>query len=105
MSKLIRVGINGFGRIGRCLTRIIKARDNLELVKINASGSLEQNLHLLKYDSIHGRFEGELTGVEWSHTRDIDDIEWPDVDVVLECTGVFNDEQSYIHLGLSLIHI
>ena len=96
---MIRVGINGFGRIGRCLTRIIKARDNLELVKINASGSLEQNLHLLKYDSIHGRFEGELTGVEWSHTRDIDDIEWPDVDVVLECTGVFNDEQSYIHLG------
>jgi glyceraldehyde 3-phosphate dehydrogenase len=89
---LVRVGINGFGRIGRCLARLIQERDDLELVKINASGTLEQNTHLLRFDSIHGRFAGELADkTTWSHTRNIDEIDWTGVDVVLECTGAFND--------------
>ena len=53
----MRVGINGFGRIGRCLARhIMQDRDDMELVQINASGHPDQNIHLLMYDSVHGRF-------------------------------------------------
>jgi len=90
---MIRVGINGFGRIGRCVARyIFDDRDDLEIVKINASGDLESNTHLLHYDSIHGRWKGQLSDkLKWTHTRDINMIDWSGVDVVLECTGAFND--------------
>ena len=91
--KQVRIGINGFGRIGRCVTRYIyNNRPDLKIVKINASGDLESNLHLLKYDSIHGRNPGDVDSeTEWTHTRNIDEIDWTGVDVVLECTGAFND--------------
>ena len=95
---MIKIGINGFGRIGRCLTRIISQRDDLVLVRINASGDLKQNLHLLKYDSIHGRYSRELNGIEWTHSRNIADLRWPDVDVLFDCTGVYNNEKAYKHL-------
>ncbi len=90
---MVRVGINGFGRIGRCVARhIINERNDLELVKINASGNKESNLHLLKFDSIHGRNPGHVSNdIEWTHERDIAQLKWNDVDVVLECTGSFND--------------
>ena len=90
---MVRVGINGFGRIGRCVARhIINERNDLELVKINASGDKESNLHLLKFDSIHGRNPGHVSNdIEWTHERDITQLKWNDVDVVLECTGAFND--------------
>ena len=90
---MVRVGINGFGRIGRCVARhIINERNDLELVKINASGDKESNLHLLKFDSIHGRNPGHVSNdIEWTHERDIAQLKWNDVDVVLECTGSFND--------------
>ena len=90
---MVTVGINGFGRIGRCVTRhIYNNRPDLKIVKINASGDLESNLHLLKYDSIHGRNPGNVDSeTEWTHTRNIDEIDWTGVDVVLECTGAFND--------------
>ncbi len=90
---MVTVGINGFGRIGRCVTRhIYNNRPDLKIVKINASGDLESNLHLLRYDSIHGRNPGDVDSkTEWTHTRNIDEINWTGVDVVLECTGAFND--------------
>jgi glyceraldehyde 3-phosphate dehydrogenase len=97
----VKVGINGFGRIGRCVARhILDERDDLTLVKINASGDVESNIHLLHYDSIHGRWSGQLSDkLKWSHTRDIEMIDWSGVDVVLECTGAFNDgEVSKVHI-------
>jgi len=87
----MKVGINGFGRIGRCVTRhIIDDRPDIEIVKINASGDVDTNLHLLKYDSVHGRWKGDVD-CGWSHSRDIDQLDWTGCDVVLECTGAFND--------------
>ena len=97
----MKVGINGFGRIGRCVTRhIIDERPEIEIVKINASGDQEINTHLLNYDSVHGRWKGEVSDiVEWSYTRDINNLDWQGVDVVLECTGAFNDgEKAYKHI-------
>lgn len=90
---MVRIGINGFGRIGRCVARhILDERNDLEIVKINASGDYDSNSHLLHYDSIHGRWKGTLNGkVEWSHNRDINELDWTGCDVVLECTGAFND--------------
>ena len=89
----MKVGINGFGRIGRCLARhIMSERSDMELVQINASGGQETNLHLLKYDSVHGRYQGPIhEPIMWSEERDIRLIKWYDVDVVFECTGAFND--------------
>ena len=87
----MKVGINGFGRIGRCVTRhIIDDRPDIEIVKVNATGDIDTNMHLLKYDSVHGRWKGDLD-CEWSHSRDIQKLDWQDCDVVLECTGAFND--------------
>ena len=97
----MKVGINGFGRIGRCVTRhIIDERPDIEIVKINATGDKEINTHLLNYDSVHGRWKGEISDiVEWSYTRDINNLDWRGVDVVLECTGAFNDgEKAYKHI-------
>ena len=55
----IKVAINGFGRIGRCVARIITKRDDLELVAINDTTELELTKYLLKYDSVHGEFRCE----------------------------------------------
>jgi len=97
----MRVGINGFGRIGRCLARhIMQDRDDMELVQINASGDPEQNIHLLKYDSVHGRFtpREDLTyKISWSHSRDNKFLTWNDVDIVFECTGAYNDGDVAVH--------
>lgn len=89
----MKVGINGFGRIGRCLARhIMSERSDMELVQINASGGQETNLHLLKYDSVHGRYQGPIhEPILWTEERDIRLIKWWNVDVVFECTGAFND--------------
>ena len=87
----MKVGINGFCRIGRCVTRhIIDDRSDVEIIKINASGDVDTNMHLLKYDSVHGRWKGEVNA-KWSHSRDINELDWTGCDVVLECTGAFND--------------
>jgi len=108
----IRLGINGFGRIGRCtLAHIAEAGLNeVEVVKINATGPIETNAHLLKYDSVHGRFGGtvrvEGNTMDLGHgpikvmsTYDPQELDWDGVDVVLECTGKFNDGlKSAVHL-------
>ncbi len=100
----ITVGINGFGRIGRCtLAHIAQAaRNDVQVVAINATGPIETNAHLLKYDSVHGRFPGtvrvadgmlDLGGapIRVMSTYDMDTLDWDGVDVVMECTGKFND--------------
>jgi len=108
----IKVGINGFGRIGRCTLAHIAAtgRDDIEVVKVNATGPLETAAHLIKYDSVHGRFPNEITlgegtmdlgrgPMQMYSTYDMDELDWSGVDVVLECTGKFNDgEKAKKHL-------
>src|SRR6201993_2203343 len=100
----IRVGINGFGRIGRNVLRAIaeSGRNDIEVVGINDLGPVETNAHLLRYDSVHGRFPGEVTtGDNWmdigrgnirvTAERDPAKLPWRElgVDVALECTGIF----------------
>ncbi|HBS49381.1 MAG TPA: type I glyceraldehyde-3-phosphate dehydrogenase [Rhodobacteraceae bacterium] len=108
----IKVGINGFGRIGRCTLAHIAAsgRDDIEVIKVNATGPLETAAHLIKYDSVHGRFPGEVTigdgtmnlgrgEMKMFSTYDMDALDWEGCDVVLECTGKFNDgEKAKTHL-------
>ncbi|WP_319823505.1 type I glyceraldehyde-3-phosphate dehydrogenase [Thalassovita sp.] len=108
----ITVGINGFGRIGRCtLSHIAEsAREDIKVVRINATGPLDTAAHLIRYDSVHGRFPGTVTigdgtmdmgrgAFEVQSTYDMDELDWSGVDVVLECTGNFNDgEKAKKHL-------
>ena len=90
---MISVGINGFGRIGRCVARhIMDRRSDMQVVQINASGGKETNMHLLKYDSVHGRYQGSIQEpILWTEERDIEQLKWHGVDVVLECTGAYNN--------------
>jgi glyceraldehyde 3-phosphate dehydrogenase len=110
----IRVAINGFGRIGRLVMRAAfeHAGRELEIVGINDLGPVETNAHLLRYDSVHGRFAGEVTtGENWMDAgrgkirvtaeRDPAKLPWKElgVDVALECTGIFTKrEQAAKHL-------
>lgn len=100
--KKIRVGINGFGRIGRVATRLLWEDPRFELVGINDLTKPEQNAHLLKYDSVHGTFKPEVRAegdglyigdkkISVFASRDPIEIPWKslDVDVVFECTGAF----------------
>jgi len=103
MSK-IRVAINGFGRIGRMTTRVLLARKNIEIIAINDLTDNNTLAHLFKYDSIHGRFKGEIKSTEKMllvngtsilslSEKDPAKLPWKDlnIDVVLECTGKFTD--------------
>ncbi|MEQ8433267.1 MAG: type I glyceraldehyde-3-phosphate dehydrogenase [Oceanicaulis sp.] len=104
----LRVAINGFGRIGRLALRAVleqKRWDEVEIVAINNSGSAEAIAHLFAYDSVHGRFSGDVkTGDDWIdpgfgkiikvNERDPAKLPWADmgIDLVMECTGAFNDK-------------
>ncbi|MDP7184114.1 MAG: type I glyceraldehyde-3-phosphate dehydrogenase [Paracoccaceae bacterium] len=108
----VTLGINGFGRIGRCtLAHIAEAaRNDVQVVKINATGPIETNAHLLKYDSVHGRFPGDIKvegntmdlgrgPMEMFSTYDPTELDWSGCDVVLECTGKFNDgHKANVHI-------
>ena len=109
----VKVGINGFGRIGRNILRAIveSGRTDIEVVAINDLGPVETNAHLLRYDSIHGRFPGEVKVVgedaidvgrgpiRVTAIRDPKELPWSDVDIALECTGVFTArEKAAMHL-------
>lgn len=99
----MKVAINGFGRIGRCLTRhILQDRPDMTLTHINASGTPDANIHLLKYDTVHGRYtpkDDAPYNITWTHERDAQKIAWDDVDVVFECTGAYNDgDTAYAHI-------
>lgn len=107
----MRIAINGFGRIGRCVLRAIlePGIKNLEVIAINTPGDEKTCAHLLQYDSIHGKFtfpveagqgsiiiEGKKIIV--SHERDLTKINWRQygeegIDVVLECSGIFNTKE------------
>jgi glyceraldehyde 3-phosphate dehydrogenase len=108
----VKVAINGFGRIGRNVLRAIieSGRDDIEVIALNDLGPVETNAHLMRYDSVHGRFPGTVTvngdkidvgrgPIRVTAERDPKALPWQDVDVALECTGIFTDrEKAKIHL-------
>jgi glyceraldehyde 3-phosphate dehydrogenase len=110
----VRVGINGFGRIGRLALRAAMedGRNDVEFVAVNDLGDVKTNAHLLKYDSIHGTFPGEIDSDDRSITvngHKVEVLAEPDpkklpwkslgVDIVYECTGRFADrDKAAVHL-------
>jgi glyceraldehyde 3-phosphate dehydrogenase len=110
----VRVAINGFGRIGRNVLRaLVEAkRDDIEVVGINDLGPVETNAHLLRFDTVHGRFPGEVTvkndtisvgngAIKVTAIKDPTQLPWKDlgVDIALECTGIFTSkEKASMHL-------
>jgi glyceraldehyde 3-phosphate dehydrogenase len=103
----VRVAINGFGRIGRNVLRALveQGRTDLEVVAINDLGPVETNAHLLRFDSVHGRFPGTVTTtdstidvgrgpIKVTAIRNPADLPWGDVDIVLECTGIFTSREA-----------
>jgi glyceraldehyde 3-phosphate dehydrogenase len=110
----IRVAINGFGRIGRLVLRAIveSGRTDIVVVGVNDLGPVETNAHLLRYDSVHGRFPGKVTvdgeqmivdGHKIKVTAIKNPAELPHkelaVDIALECTGIFTSkEKASAHL-------
>ena len=106
----IKVGINGMGRIGRMILRsIIENNNNIEIKHINNRSSSEACSNLLKYDSIHGKFNAEVdfdsnhlvinkNKISFSQETDLDNINWKkfDVDYVFECTGKFNSKDKLL---------
>lgn len=108
----VKVAINGFGRIGRNVLRAIieSGRTDIEVVAVNDLGPVETNAHLMRYDSVHGRFPGTVTvdgdtidvgqgPIKVTAIRDPKELPWSDVDVALECTGIFNArDKAAMHL-------
>ena len=108
----VKVAINGFGRIGRNILRAIieSGRTDVEVVAINDLGPVETNAHLIRYDSVHGRFPGTVTTtdntidvgrgpIRVTAIRDPKELPWSDVDIALECTGIFTSrEKAAAHL-------
>jgi len=101
-----KIAINGFGRIGRCVMRALfeSGRTDLEVVAINDLAPSDHMVHLLKYDSVHGMFNQDVSvdgdtlnvagnKVRLSAERDPAALPWSDVDIVLECTGHFNSRE------------
>jgi glyceraldehyde 3-phosphate dehydrogenase (phosphorylating) len=109
----IRLGINGFGRIGRLVSRAALAHPEVEIVGINDLSSSESMAHLLKYDSVHGQLDQDVSASENALTigdatvpvsseRDPSQLKWGELgaDIVAECTGVFrNREGAAKHLA------
>ncbi|WP_457748801.1 type I glyceraldehyde-3-phosphate dehydrogenase [Sulfurimonas sp.] len=109
----LKIAINGFGRIGRCVARIAHKRDDVEIVAINDTASIDMMLYLLKNDSVHGIFESEVVQLDDENIaidgqkirvfsdRDPKNLKFADcgADMVLECTGVFlTQESAQIHI-------
>ena len=108
----VKVAINGFGRIGRNILRSIveSGRTDIEVVAINDLGPVETNAHLLQFDSVHGRFPHEVKTtattidagrgpIDVTAIRNPAELPWKDVDIVMECTGIFTDkDKASIHL-------
>ena len=103
----VKVAINGFGRIGRNVLRAIieSGRTDIEVVAINDLGPVETNAHLLRFDSVHGRFPAQVTTTEdtidvgrgpmkVTAIRNPADLPWSDVDIVMECTGIFASKEA-----------
>ena len=117
----IKLGINGFGRIGRIAFRVAVARPNVEVVGINDLLDVDHLAYLLKYDSVHGRFDGDVevkngnlvvNGKEIRITaeRNPEDLKWGEVgaEIVLDCTGIFTSlegAQKHIAAGAKKVAI
>ena len=111
----VRIAINGFGRIGRNVVRAIyeSGRKDIDVVAINDLGPVETNAHLLRYDSVHGRFPHEVTvkgdtigigsdSFKVTASKDPAQLPWKDlgIDIVLECTGIFTaKDKASAHLA------
>ncbi|NDV00472.1 type I glyceraldehyde-3-phosphate dehydrogenase [Pseudoroseicyclus tamaricis] len=102
----VKVAINGFGRIGRNVLRAIieSGRTDIEVVAINDLGPVETNAHLLRYDSVHGRFPHKVTTTDdtidvgrgpmkVTSIRNPAELPWGDVDIIMECTGIFTSKE------------
>ena len=102
----VTVAINGFGRIGRNILRAIieSGRTDIEVIALNDLGPVETNAHLLRHDSVHGKFPARVTtGVDTidvgrgpirvTALKNPADLPWGDVDIVLECTGIFTSKE------------
>ena len=107
----LNIAINGFGRIGRNVLRALAEREakDINIVAINNVASLETSLHLFKYDTIHGIFNGDISSsddeinigfgpIKILSERNINNLDWnkQNVDIVFECTGKFNDRENAI---------
>ena len=117
----VKVAINGFGRIGRNILRAIieSERKDLEVVAINDLGSTEVNAHLLEFDSVHGKFSGDIKttknsiiveGIEIQVTsiKQPAALPWENIDIAMECTGIFTDREkaaSHLKNGCSRVLI
>ena len=117
----VKVAINGFGRIGRNILRAIieSERKDLEVVAINDLGSTEVNAHLLEFDSVHGKFSGDIKTTKNSiivgemeiHVTSIQQpaaLPWENIDIAMECTGIFTDREkaaSHLKNGCSRVLI
>ena len=120
MSK-VKIGINGFGRIGRIAFRIAANRPDVQVVGINDLLDVEHLAYLLKYDSVHGQFDGTIdikngnlvingNEIRISAERNPEDLKWDavDADVVLDCTGIFTNlegAQKHITAGAKKVAI
>ena len=102
----VKVAINGFGRIGRNVLRAIieSGRTDIEVIAINDLGPVETNAHLLRFDSVHGRFPHVVTTtadtidvgrgpMRVTALRNPAELPWGDVDIVMECTGIFTSKE------------
>ena len=112
---MIKIGINGFGRIGRLVLRSVleNYKDKLQVVAINGPGNIDAHIQLLKYDSTHGKlpfnvkktesgFVVENQNINFLSERDPNNIDWSgmNVDIVAECTGIFTSvEKASYHLN------
>ena len=109
----VKVAINGFGRIGRCVARIIASRNDVELVAINDTAKPEMLEYITKYDTVHGTFEGDLevkdgylkmgkVNAKLYSTRDAKELTFSKecgAEVILECTGAYlTQEKCQVHL-------
>jgi len=120
MSK-VKIGINGFGRIGRLVFRDSMRREDVEVVAINDLLDVDHLAYLLKYDSVHGNFDGEVEArdgkllvngknIRVTAERDPKNLKWDQVgaELVLECTGIFTTKemaQSHIDGGAKKVLI
>ncbi|HEY9221525.1 MAG TPA: type I glyceraldehyde-3-phosphate dehydrogenase [Lutibacter sp.] len=117
----IKIGINGFGRIGRIAFRVAVARPNVEVVGINDLLDVEHLAYLLKYDSVHGKFDGDVEvknghlvvngkTIRITAERNPEDLKWGEVgaEIVLDCTGIFTSlegAQKHIAAGAKKVAI
>lgn len=117
----VKVAINGFGRIGRNVLRAIleSGRTDIEVVAINDLGPVETNAHLLRFDSVHGRFPHPVTTtadtidvgrgpMKVTAIRNPAELPWGDVDIIMECTGIFTSKdkvQAHLSTGAKRVLI